>query len=131
MGCAKHQTSDDANRTVHDTEIHLGILSNTIQVRMAQGYTRMSGSEGLLQIGVQPWGKRSRGALACNREGRGVHGRGLVILVPRGSKSGMLAAGKVGRHGREMEHAICRKDSWASWVGGQRRWGWASWGWAP
>jgi hypothetical protein len=61
MGCAKHQTYDDANRTVHNTKIHLGILSNTIRVRMARGYGRMSGNEGLLHIGVQPWGKKSRG----------------------------------------------------------------------
>lgn len=118
MGCAKHQTSDDANRTVHYMEIHLGILSNTIRVRMARGYRRMSGSEGLLQIGAQPWGKKSRGALACCREGRGVHGRGLVTLAPWGSKNGILAAGKVGRHGREVEHTIYREDSRASWVGG-------------
>jgi hypothetical protein len=53
-----------------------------------------------------------------------------VTLASWGSKSGILAAGKVGRHGREVEHTIYREDNRASWVGGQRRWGWASWGWA-
>jgi hypothetical protein len=38
-----------------------------------------------------------------------------VTLAPWGSKSGMLAAGKVGRHDREMEHAICGEDGRASW----------------
>jgi hypothetical protein len=81
---------------------------------MARGYRRMSGDEGLIQKGAQPWKERSRGALACCRKGRGVRGRELVTLAPWGSKSGMLAAGKVGRHDREMEHAICREDGRAS-----------------
>jgi hypothetical protein len=52
MGYAKHQRSDDANRVVHNTTLHLGILSNTIWVRMVQGYRRMSDNEELLQIGA-------------------------------------------------------------------------------
>jgi hypothetical protein len=48
MGCAKYQISHDANRVVHDTALHLDILSNTIRVRMVRDYRRMSGSEGLL-----------------------------------------------------------------------------------
>jgi hypothetical protein len=50
MGCAKYQTSHDANRVVHDTALHLDILSNTIRVRMVRDYRRMSGSEGLLLL---------------------------------------------------------------------------------
>jgi hypothetical protein len=65
MGCTKYQTSHDANRVVHDTVLHLDILSNTIRVRMVRDmvrdYRRMSGSEGLLQISAQPWEKQ-RGA---------------------------------------------------------------------
>jgi hypothetical protein len=30
MGCTKYQTSHDANRVVHDTVLHLDILSNTV-----------------------------------------------------------------------------------------------------
>jgi hypothetical protein len=38
-----------------------------------------------------------------------------VTLAPWRSKSGMLAAGKVGQHDREMEHAISREGGRASW----------------